>query len=498
MSYNIQKKELNPSQIKRSNKIMGAAMTLIFVQFSFIAFSSGNLDIIPKYAHTALYIIMVIIAFIYVKKNFTERKTMIVLALFFSLGYAAMVFSHNGSTMKLVFPALLVMTVNLSELLIICGCGMTFFIVTCRTVYFVATGKMTEFEIDCTVMVAACLIICVYSGCRAIHMLIDYSNEETNHVKKKAKHQLKVADEVSRIVGELDAEFKNVVDELSILNESLRSTAQVMDQIAEGSEHTAQETVSQAAMTNEIQSRLVTTNDSANSAQSITTELMNTIAYGKKSSDELAQQSILVDDNTAQISTTVDKLVENVSKVSTITQSILNISSQTNLLALNASIEAARAGEAGRGFSVVAEQIRTLAEETRQSTEMITEIIAELTAVTNDTQQGLAQSVESINMQREMVKAVNESFNVVEEGITSLADGVNVMYNEVSEVMNANSAIVDGISTLSGISEEISANIASSKEDVDKLTSGMNKFSNIVQDTFEQLQNLKEVATSDD
>ena len=45
---------------------------------------------------------------------------------------------------------------------------------------------------------------------------------------------------------------------------------------------------------------------------------------------------------------------------------------------------------------------------------------------------------------------------------------------------------------------EISANIASSKEDVDKLTSGMNKFSNIVQDTFEQLQNLKEVATSDD
>lgn len=498
MSYSIQKKELNPSQIKRSNKIMGTAMTLIFVLFALISFTTKSTTAIPGYALSAFYIVMIIIAFFYVKRNITIRNTMIVLALFFSLGYAVMVFTHNGSTMMLVFPVLLVMTVYLSELLIVCGCGMTLFIVSCRMAYFHVTGRMTEFEIECGVMVIACLIICVYGGCRAIHMLIDYSNEETNHVKKKAKHQLKVANEVSRIVGELDTEFKNVVDELSILNNSLGVTAQLMDEIAEGSEHTAQETVNQAEMTNEIQSRLVTTNNSANDAQTITSELMNTIAYGKKSSDELAQQSILVDENTAQISATVNNLVENVSKVSTITQSILNISSQTNLLALNASIEAARAGEAGRGFSVVAEQIRTLAEETRQSTEMITEIIDELTSVTNDTQQGLAQSVESINMQREMVKAVNESFNVVEEGITNLADGVNVMYNEVSAVMNANSAIVDGISTLSGISEEISANIASSKADVDKLSVGMDKFSNIVQGTFDQLQTLKEVATSDD
>ena len=224
---------------------------------------------------------------------------------------------------------------------------------------------------------------------------------------------------------------------------------------------------------------------------------MDTIAYGKKSSDELAQQSVLVDENTSQISNTVNHLVENVGKVSSITESILNISSQTNLLALNASIEAARAGEAGKGFSVVAEQIRKLAEETRESTEMITEIITELTAVTNDTQQGLAQSVESINKQREMVNAVNESFNVVEEGITKLVEGITVMNEEVGAVMDANSVIVDGISTLSGISQEISANIITSRDDIGVLNEGMDSFAGIVQGTFEQLQELKEVATSD-
>ena len=94
---------------------------------------------------------------------------------------------------------------------------------------------------------------------------------------------------------------------------------------------------------------------------------------------------MIVDQSTEQISQTIEKLVEHVGKVSGITDAILNISSQTNLLALNASIEAARAGDAGKGFAVVAEEIRQLAEMTKVSTEQITQIMNELTAITKDT-----------------------------------------------------------------------------------------------------------------
>lgn len=69
MVFNIQRKDLNPSQIKRSNKIMGAALTLIFALFSLISFGSGTTGSIPGPALGVFYIAMIVIAFLYVKKK---------------------------------------------------------------------------------------------------------------------------------------------------------------------------------------------------------------------------------------------------------------------------------------------------------------------------------------------------------------------------------------------------------------------------------------------
>lgn len=324
--------------------------------------------------------------------------------------------------------------------------------------------------------------------------MIAFSREDQKVIEDKAKEQEEVANAVSEIVGKLEGDFHQVLDELKVINEEMSSTDVAIENIAGSSESTAREVNKQADMTSQIQSRLENTNHTAETARITTENLKETIENGKKIATELQQQSVLVDQNTNKISDTVSQLVRNVEKVSSITESILNISSQTNLLALNASIEAARAGEAGKGFAVVADEIRELADATRVSTEQITDIINELKHVTNETKVGIEESTESINVQREKVEEVTANFAAIEKGMQELGAGMGSMSEEVEEVFRANTSIVDSISLLSATSEEVSAGAQTSKETINSTIDSLKKFSRTMDGTFEQLQNLKEAA----
>lgn len=198
-----------------------------------------------------------------------------------------------------------------------------------------------------------------------------------------------------------------------------------------------------------------------------------------------------------QISETIGNLVEHVSKVSDITNVIMNISSQTNLLALNASIEAARAGEAGKGFAVVADEIRSLAEMTKSSTEEITQIMNALITLTKNTQNELKHTVDSINIQRGKVKTVHESFVAVEQDIDSLVANMTSVSSEVNAVLDANSSIVDGIETLSGISQEMSSTTETTRQEMHDLNNRITNFSHAINTTSESLERLRKTSAVD-
>ena len=494
MHMRMRRKDLTPGQYKRANNVLRLTMTIMYIIFIVVETNAVTNHLVGKegYVRLALYV-MSIIALNVVVSVFLEKKfAMLFMAFDFAIMYGVLIFGNGAPTVALVFPAILAFMIYLNSRLVVAGTVIGFVLCAIRANTFKMAGDTDSFNI--VNLICMGLVITIYCAWRAINLLIAFSKEDQQVIEDKAKEQEEVADAVSEIVGKLEADFHQVLDELHVINESMGNADSAIENIAGSSESTAQEVNKQADMTSQIQTRLESTNHTAEAAKATTESLKETIENGKKIATELQQQSVLVDQNTNKISDTVSQLVRNVEKVSSITESILNISSQTNLLALNASIEAARAGEAGKGFAVVADEIRELADATRVSTEQITDIINELKQVTNETKIGIEESTESINVQREKVEEVTANFTAMEEGMQELHVDMGSMSEEVEEVLHANTAIVDSISLLSSTSEEVSAGAQTSKETIGNTLESLKSFSRTMDGTFEQLQNLKEAA----
>lgn len=143
-------------------------------------------------------------------------------------------------------------------------------------------------------------------------------------------------------------------------------------------------------------------------------------------------------DQATTASSTIEELVKVADSIGEVIELINNIASQTNLLALNATIEAARAGEAGKGFSVVAAEVKTLANQTSQATEEISgqiNSIQEATKGVVSSIEGISKTIEEINQISTMVSSAVEEQNAATQGISSSIQQVSRDASTVTENM---------------------------------------------------------------
>ena len=229
-----------------------------------------------------------------------------------------------------------------------CGCTASYVIGMIKSIIVYSQGNSEAFSQGGLIM--ATFLVSIYASYKAILVLYKFSEQDREVIVKEATHRQKVAEAVSGTVNEIADDFQKVIEGFQEILGAMDVADNAIGEITDSSESTSNAVSRQAEMTSDIQRRLNSTNELVVNAGETTQSLFNIVEDGKELSDSLQRQSDLVDSNISKISNTDVELVENVKRVSGITDSILSISSQTNLLALNASIEAARAGEAGKGL----------------------------------------------------------------------------------------------------------------------------------------------------
>lgn len=163
----------------------------------------------------------------------------------------------------------------------------------------------------------------------------------------------------------------------------------------------------------------------------------------------------------------VQALVEQAQKIGTIVQTIDDIASQTNLLALNAAIEAARAGEAGKGFAVVADEVRALASRTSTSTQEITKMVSQIQINANTANESMQSSVGNMDNLAIETSTIEELLNNITMQVSSVNAQITQIATAAEQQTTATSEISGNMQDITASSQSLSDDCATAKDEVD-------------------------------
>jgi methyl-accepting chemotaxis protein len=254
--------------------------------------------------------------------------------------------------------------------------------------------------------------------------------------------------EISRVMkalASMQADLKKIIGEIihsaNAISSRSESLLAEVDKVASHSRSQQDRVMQVSAAMEEVSVSVTEVANGSESAANAATDSMKLVQEGNSQmarSMDATNRVVGAVESSAQ---TIEQLNENIQKIGAITQVIKEIAEQTNLLALNAAIEAARAGEQGRGFAVVADEVRKLAERTSASTADISQMVETIQSTTGNAVRSMGQARHEVEGGMTYIRATGESLSQ----ITEAARRVNEMAQHIASASKEQSAASEDV-----------------------------------------------------